>query len=887
MRMRSQARGAALEGLMVTNRWAGPALGAALLLALAACGSSSGTPDLSFPSDADDAVETAASEVADGLTADDGIASPDAADLPDVDVAGEHGGETGGEMDDDAIDGSTDDVTADGADAPENPFYESPELFLRILGPTDNHFAASGGSLTSVTGLLFGHADSITWTSPKGTGSIEPGGFWLSDAIELDPGDNLIEVKAVQGTKVATDHIVIVYTPGFMFSRLPQAVPDVAFAGESVSIVFTMRVSANATVDGSIALFSTKADGAPDQQLGVLKDDGNLGSSGDEISDDGVYTYRSTLKCTTEGVLRYRVGVPVKTGVSSYVAYSAPVAVECLQHLSAGDCHAAVDTQKAAATLYDTKKKDVGEAAARKAVLDYLSAAAPVKAAGLEKDGYGVWAQYKSGVLGVLSLAPAGLRAGGDGEGDGGDASVTSAVVPHAEIASKRAVVFAPYATEFGSDDESTAIGTSLTTKVCPSYDVSGPHLGPQSTLAKLRDAMGAGIVSIATHADTFFTDLPQNAKDGYGWAHSGSQEVMFLGEPVNCDGLLSSAKTCSGPNTCPGGTECVITAAQGTSLSGVCVDRTQADLKRGRAAVGNGTFAVLPTFIDRYARDGMPDSIVYLGGCRTAYNGTLIASLIGAGAKVVGAYTGYVGSAFAGDQGRAFFQNLIDKGLDTGPAFPTDVEDLDHPGSKFLLIGATDLTATASLIVNEGFERGDLTGWTREGDGRVISQLGITKPVSAKFMAVISSGLGYTVSNGLIEQTFCIPAGTYGFSFYWKFYSEEFHEFCGSQFQDTFQAKFVNKLGQELVLVDLAVDDLCDPGDCSGCCEKGLCVGLVPSDVEFDMGDAHVVPKWQKAKVDVSQFSDKGPITLSFFITDKGDSIYDTVVLIDALKFQ
>ena len=63
--------------------------------------------------------------------------------------------------------------------------------------------------------------------------------------------------------------------------------------------------------------------------------------------------------------------------------------------------------------------------------------------------------------------------------------------------------------------------------------------------------------------------------------------------------------------------------------------------------------------------------------------------------------------------------------------------------------------------------------------------------------------------------------------------------------------------------------------------------MGLVPSDVQFDVGDTHVVPKWQRAKMDISQFADKGPITLSFFATDKGDSIYDTVILMDGLQFK
>jgi hypothetical protein len=870
---------------MVTIRGSWLAALAAGLALAAACAGSSDTLDVEFPGDGVEEAEATLPDLPD--VAPDGMTdlAPDALpETQDAEVAIDTIDEAETTDDaDDAIDGSDGDVDPD---APESPFIDSPELFLKILGPASDHYAASAGSLMSVTGVMFGAADEIRWKGPSGEGTIEPSAFWLSDAITLEPGDNVIEVTAKRGESESTDRILVVYTPGFVFTQRPMARPDVAFVNESVTVIFTIRFGSSSALDTSaVGLYETLPDDSPGNALGLMKDDGQTGSSGDEIANDGVLSYKASVKCDEEGLLRYRVGVPVKTGVTTYTAYSPPVTVECVQHLTQADCQAVVDTQKAAATLYETKKKDAGEAAARKAVVDYLSASAMVKAAGAEKDGYGVWAQYKSGVLGVLPLAPAGLRASpGEDEEVG---AVSSALVGVDEIASKKAVLFAPFATEFGSDDEMTAMGMSLKAKTCPTYDLAGPLLGPQSSLAQMRGAMGAGIVGISTHGDTFFTDLPAGAKDAYGWSHSGAQEALLLGEPVACGGLLGGAKTCSGPDTCPGGTECVVTSASGTYLSGVCVDRTQADLKRGRVAIGNGTYAVLPSFFERYGRAGMPDSLVYLGACRSAYNGTLAAALLGAGARAIAGYTGYVSSKFAGEKGRAFFQALVDEGKVTGAAFPPDTEDPDNAGSRFTLIGSTELTVTNAVIVNEGFERGDLTGWSSDGDGRVITKLGITKPVSGKFMGIISTGLGFTVQTGLIEQTFCIPAAIYGFSFYWKFYSEEFHEFCGSQYQDTFQARFVTPIGQELEVVNVAIDDLCDPNDCSGCCEAGKCVGLVPSDVQFDIGDTHVVPKWQKAKVDISQFAGKGPITLSFFATDKGDSIYDTVILIDSLKFQ
>jgi len=151
------------------------------------------------------------------------------------------------------------------------------------------------------------------------------------------------------------------------------------------------------------------------------------------------------------------------------------------------------------------------------------------------------------------------------------------------------------------------------------------------------------------------------------------------------------------------------------------------------------------------------------------------------------------------------------------------------------------------------------------------------------KHMAIVSTGLGYTEQTGAIEQTFCIPEGVSQFSFFWKYYSEEFREWCGSQYQDTFKVDLIASNGKEHHVVNLAVDDLCAPEDCFGCGSEF--VGLVPSDVQFDQGDNHMTD-WQKAIFNVSGFT-SDQATLRIFCTDKGDSIYDTAVLVDSIIFE
>jgi hypothetical protein len=117
--------------------------------------------------------------------------------------------------------------------------------------------------------------------------------------------------------------------------------------------------------------------------------------------------------------------------------------------------------------------------------------------------------------------------------------------------------------------------------------------------------------------------------------------------------------------------------------------------------------------------------------------------------------------------------------------------------------------------------------------------------------------------------------------SFSWRFYSEEFTDFCGSEYQDTFEAQLETSAGSKK-LVSANVDALCGPSDCFGC--GGQYFGLTPSDVAFDQGDVYNTP-WKTETVDVKPFAGAGPVTLRLFSTDVGDSIYDSAILIDGVN--
>jgi len=239
-------------------------------------------------------------------------------------------------------------------------------------------------------------------------------------------------------------------------------------------------------------------------------------------------------------------------------------------------------------------------------------------------------------------------------------------------------------------------------------------------------------------------------------------------------------------------------------------------------------------------------------------------------------------------------FSTLLEGKKLLGAAVTTE-QDPDHPGTWFRLVGATNLDVNQSDIINADFEIAPkkITGWELVGDARAETQLGSSLSVLGKYMAILSTGMGYTQEIGEISQTFCIPQDVTQLRFWWKFFSEEFTEFCGSLYQDAFEASIVGQTPsglQEITLVSANIDKLCPADQCTANPECGtMYQSLVESDVVFDQTGPNGVwnTEWREEVIDVSAFAGQGPVTLRFFTSDKGDSIFDTAVLVDSIVFE
>jgi hypothetical protein len=173
------------------------------------------------------------------------------------------------------------------------------------------------------------------------------------------------------------------------------------------------------------------------------------------------------------------------------------------------------------------------------------------------------------------------------------------------------------------------------------------------------------------------------------------------------------------------------------------------------------------------------------------------------------------------------------------------------------------------------------LSGWSLDGDAEVIHNMGVTQAPQGWFMAFVGTGLS-ELELGKIQKTFCPPPHKKFFAFKWRLYSAEFVEWCGSIYQDRFIVTIANSK-QSVVILDLSVDELCPTTSCVGCGDKFI--GLEEADVEFDYPDVWVTP-WSTAFFELPEGFANDPLTLTFEVSDVGDMVYVTAVLIDAIQF-
>ncbi|MCO4763839.1 MAG: hypothetical protein KC502_20165, partial [Myxococcales bacterium] len=634
-----------------------PRASAALLICLlTACGTDGEAPQDAGSSATDAAADDGGSTAADVQTdaaTDDAEAEVGATDATSGDASNDSGAADAGPMD-----------VGSKPDIDESKGLASPELLVKILGPSGRDWNQSESQKVQLSGILFGQAESLEWASSSGKkGTIDVDAYWMSGVIDLDEGDNTITVIAKAGGKTLTDEIHIVYNPFFSFEAAPSVSPNLLFVNESGKLIVRMPLAAAGSGAGgkgpvdptSVVIVQVDKNGKQLKSHGALVDTGKS-SHCDDIQKDSIFSTCFSITPTTAKRLYFRVLASVSVFNKKYTAKSPVAVVDVVQHFNASECNAIVGLQKKVKADYlAAVASGTATSQAQSDAIAAFKANATVADAGPASNGYGVWVAYKTGRVGALDLAPPGSRGA-----SAGVSGASAAALPTYSVGTRRALTLAPNKDEFNKalkdSDEADKAGTDLKTLQCPPFAVD-TYANGSARLQSYRDMSQYGVVAITGHGDAYFGELDAAKKTALRWEHKGSQEVLWSGERVQCGALLQGKKTCNKNGLgCAATQKCVKTSAS----SGVCVDHTQGDIMTGRVVIGAETYGLTPTFIKRHNTTNFPGSIVYLGACRSLWNGSLAVQLYGLGAAAVVGYSDYVTNAFASKLGHIFFDRLV-----------------------------------------------------------------------------------------------------------------------------------------------------------------------------------------------------------------------------------
>jgi hypothetical protein len=709
---------------------------------------------------------------------------------------------------------------------------------LQITSPT--FFDGISGASPTITlgGLAFDDqgVTGMSWSNDRGGGaSVLPETAWTIADIPLQPGDNVLRVTATDADgNVSEDVLVATYNlNGIVFDGVPVATPDGLFVGEAVEVRIRQAIAVNPDLDpASVRLSRVTATTAP-SPVGVMTDDGDL-AKGDEIQSDGVYTGVVGLGSFKPGLHRYRVSARTRSN-PQLVAWSPVLTFPFVEHVTEAQLAGAIALANDAQALLTTKR--AGGASTGDA-LEAVVAMAKERGAQLAEvgeSGEAAWWLDASGLLGgVLAHDDATERGGAPMPAPGTSRVAAPLVGDGAELASRRVAIVAPYF----ADEEPAAVADLFTTQQCPPFPLD-VWTGADAGAERFENLDRYGVVLVASHGETLFHSIAEAYREEWRWGSVGAQVITLTG----------------------------------TTLSESNRERWERDLRLGSMAIlPGGVAAILPSFITRH-NVRFPQSVVHLGACGSALNTTMASAFFGRGAATFYGYDGHAASSFVRDRAVDLMTKLL-AGDTTGAAFTPGLTDGGTPPASFTMLGRSDLSILGDTIVNASFEAdsglaANVPGWIVEGDGRVLGGLGSTLPTDGVRMGLISTGLGFTESTGSITQPICLPALPLGKTtmrlvWDWNFFSEEFLEYCGDVYQDSFSVSFgMNEL------FSVRIDDLCD--------------AVTPVDVGFDKGGVYATG-WREASVDVTAFAGTSG-DLVFAAHDVGDGIYDSAILLDRVR--
>jgi len=716
---------------------------------------------------------------------------------------------------------------------------EAPSIF--ILSPTSSEVYVTSESHITISGIANDNIaiKSVTYISSNGlTGTAVGTDEWSIPDLELALGENVIEVTAsdVNDNK-ATATIKITRNQTLAFIGTPTVTPNVMFTNEPKDVWVTATIAPNESlIASSVKLIEVDENNNVIREICNLYDNGDL-SVGDEIKGDNTFSVICTLSFPTEGTRYFRVVAKTQETEGEVEGTSAVFTINVLDWEDAQQEALTIEQIHA---MIQEKLNELGDLPADELaniLIEWLLTLPGVESVAYE-DGILI-ITHSSGIVSYVILEDngdiKGASSGASKDRRRGPAvplskqtrGIYNSPTPFKNFAastiddvilSKNVLIWAPYEDEFTVD-----MGPSLNTifnNSPASLNVTYLTLG-ECTRASLKNLSNYGIVVIDSHG-----------REG---------NLIFTREKVE---LVS------------GNDIAQITENISDIIWSYCQMVTRKD----------GTYyAITPKYIKERVIGVMPNSVIFNGTCESLMTDNLANAFISKGAKTYVGFKGDVSATACKVKADEFFSNLA------GPYLKTTGESFMNYGMEdYQMRGSSAMHFSLGLI-NGDFEYGNLNGWTTDGDGRVITQLGYLLPTQGTFMGIISTGLGYTESYGQLSQTFQVT-NQETLSLNWNFISEEFMEWVGSIYQDFLRISIID--GENVdVLFYMNVDAFAATYDLIS----------VSPEIVFDQGGAYMTG-WMNSTFDISQYKGK-TVTLLIESGDVGDSYYDSATLLDEIR--